>query len=143
MFEDVYAAMATLERELANFEGESGEKARKSAGVLAKKLNRVSELRSEFYNRYRVVGEWISHSTLYELKDHSEIKEERAPAIIENEGYANNYWAIVSLDEDGCYMDTIEDNFGSPEGAWKRYDEMEMDYIREHYLGAVEKSEKK
>ena len=58
MFEDVYNAMATLEKELANFEGESGEKARESAGVLAKKLNRVSELRSEFYNRYRVVGEW-------------------------------------------------------------------------------------
>ena len=93
--------------------------------------------RAEFRNRYRVVGEWISHSTLYELKDHSGVMGEEA--IIENDGFANNYWAIVSLDEDGCYMDTIEDNFGSPEEAWKRYDEMEMDYIK----GAVEKSEKK
>ena len=141
MFEDVYNAMATLERELANFEGESGEKARESAGVLAKKLNRVSELRSEFYNQYRVVGEWIAHSTLYELKDHSDIMGENA--IIENEGFPNNYWAIVSLDQDGCYMDTIEDNFGSAKDAWKRYDEMEIDFIKERYFGPVEKSEKK
>ena len=143
MFEDVYNAMATLEKELANFEGESGEKARKSAGVLAKKLNRVSELRSEFYKQYRVVGEWIGYSTLYEMKDHSDILDEESPAIIENEGFFNNYWAIVSLDKDGCYMDTIEDNFGSAKDAWKRYDEMEMDYVKDHYFGPVEKSEKK
>ena len=141
MLEDTYNAMATLEKELANFEGESGEKARKSAGVLAKKLNRVSELRSEFYNRYRVVGEWITRSTLYELKDHSEIMDENA--IIENEDFSNNYWAIVSLDEDGCYMDTIEDDFRSAKDAWKRYDEMEIDFIKERYFGPVEKSEKK
>ena len=143
MFEDVYNAMATLEKELANFEGESGEKARKSAGVLAKKLNRVSELRSEFYNRYRVVGEWIGYSTLYEMKDHSDMLDEESPAIIENEGFFNNYWAIVSLDQDSCYMDTIEDNFGSAKDAWKRYDEMEIDFIKERYFGPVEKSEKK
>ena len=143
MFEDVYNAMATLEKELANFEGESGEKARESAGVLAKKLNRVSELRSEFYNQYRVVGEWIGHSTLYEMKDHSDMLDEESPAIIENEGFFNNYWAIVSLDQDGCYMDTIEDDFRSAEDAWKRYDEMEIDFIKERYFGPVEKSEKK
>ena len=143
MFEDVYNAMATLEKELANFEGESGEKARKSAGVLAKKLNRVSELRSEFYNQYRVVGEWIGYSTLYEMKDHSDMLDEESPAIIENEGFFNNYWAIVSLDQDGCYMDTIEDDFRSAEDAWKRYDEMEIDFIKERYFGPVEKSEKK
>lgn len=143
MFEDVYNAMATLEKELANFEGESGEKARESAGVLAKKLNRVSELRSEFYNQYRVVGEWIGYSTLYEMKDHSDMLDEESPAIIENEGFFNNYWAIVSLDQDGCYMDTIEDDFRSAEDAWKRYDEMEIDFIKERYFGPVEKSEKK
>ena len=143
MFEDVYNAMATLEKELANFEGESGEKARKSAGVLAKKLNRVSELRSEFYNQYRVVGEWIGYSTLYEMKDHSDMLDEESPAIIENEGFFNNYWAIVSLDQDGCYMDTIEDDFRSEKDAWKCYDEMEIDFIKERYFGPVEKSEKK
>jgi hypothetical protein len=143
MFEDVYNAMATLEKELANFEGESGEKARESAGVLAKKLNRVSELRSEFYNQYRVVGEWIGYSTLYEMKDHSDMLDEESPAIIENEGFFNNYWAIVSLDQDGCYMDTIEDDFRSAKDAWKRYDEMEIDFIKERYFGPVEKSEKK
>ena len=103
--------------------------------------------RAEFHNQYRVVGEWISHATLYEMNDHSGVMGENA--IIENDGFANNYWAIVSLDEDGCYMDTIEDNFGSPEEAWKRYDEMELDYIKErlreiNYIErAVEKSEKK
>ena len=110
-------------------------------------MTRESELKAEFHNQYRVVGEWISHSTLYEMNDHSGVMGENA--IIENDGFANNYWAIVSLDEDGCYMDTIEDNFGSPEEAWKRYDEMEMDYIKErlreiNYIErAVEKSEKK
>lgn len=103
-------------------------------------MTRESELRAEFHNRYRVVGEWIYHSTLYELKDHSGVMGENA--IIENDSFANNYWAIVSLDEDGCYMDTIEDNFGSPEDAWEIYDKMEIDYIEERF-GPVEKSEKK
>ena len=103
-------------------------------------MTRESELRAEFRNRYRVVGEWISHSTLYELKDHSGVMGENA--IIENEGFANNYWAIVSLDEDGCYMATMEDNFRSPEDAWEIYDIMEKDYIEER-LEVVEKSEKK
>lgn len=103
-------------------------------------MTRESELRTEFHNRYRVVGEWISHATLYEMKDHSGVMGENA--IIENDGFANNYWAIVSLDKDGCYMDTIEDGFRSPEDAWEIYDKMEIDYIEER-LELVEKSEKK
>lgn len=72
--------------------------------------------------KLKVVGEWIFHSALYELQDHSSYMTQEA--VIENDDYENNYWAIISVDEDGCYCDTIEDGFKSAEEAWKRYDEL-------------------
>lgn len=73
-------------------------------------------------SKLKVVGEWIFHSALYELQDHSSYMTQEA--VLENDGFQNQYWAIVSVDENGWYEDTIEDNFKSAEEAWKRYDEL-------------------
>lgn len=72
--------------------------------------------------KLKVVGEWIYRAKLFELKDHS--SEQTDNCIIENEDFQNNYWAIIEVDEDGCYDNTVEDDFNSAEEAWKRYDEL-------------------
>ena len=77
---------------------------------------------------YKVVGEHISHSCLYELEDHSYKakldKNGHRENIIENEDFNNNYWAVILVDEDGCYEDTIEDDFKSANEAWAYYDKL-------------------
>lgn len=76
----------------------------------------------EFEKKFVVCGERIYHSAIVKLKDHS--PDFTDSIVIENEDFANDYWAIVRLDEDGFFDDTVEDNFDSSEQAWKRWDEM-------------------
>ena len=72
--------------------------------------------------KYVVVQEWIHHAQLFQLKDHS--SEMTQHSVMDNDDYENNYWAIVEVDEDGWYYDTVEDNFNSAKEAWDRYDEL-------------------
>ena len=71
---------------------------------------------------YKVVGEYIEQSSLCELKDHSEVLTNNE--IIRNDDYVNNYWAVILVDEDGCYDSTVEDDFKSSDEAWAYYDKL-------------------
>lgn len=77
--------------------------------------------KKEFEKHYKVVGGYINSATLYALDRNGGMTDKE---IITNEEFENNYWAIVYVDDDGWYSDTIEDDFKSAEDAWKRYDEM-------------------
>ena len=83
--------------------------------------------KEEFEKRYRAVGEHIRCATLVDLDEDGELNLYDSPHYVENENFANNYWAIIELDEDGCYYDTVEDDFKSAQECLKRYKEMEQE----------------
>lgn len=83
--------------------------------------------KEEFEKKYKAVGEFIRLATLVDLEEDGELNLIDSPHYIENENFTNNYWAIIELDEDGCYYDTIEDYFNSAEECLKRYKEMEQE----------------
>ena len=80
----------------------------------------------KFEEQFAVVGEWVNRSTLFKLQDHSSYMTN--DSIIQNEDFENHYWAIVELDENGWYYETIEDDFNSAEEAWQRYDELRKEW---------------
>ena len=75
-----------------------------------------------FLDHFVVVGEWIYGSTLYKLEKDSDTMTE--DAVIENQDFKNQYYAIVLLDDDGGYEDTYDDNFKTAEEAWARWHEL-------------------
>lgn len=82
-------------------------------------------MKKEYFEKhYKVVGEYIRSATLYVVDRNGGLTDED---IIQNEDFENNYWAIVCLDDSGCYDDTVEDDFRSAKEAWDRYDEMEKE----------------
>lgn len=80
--------------------------------------------KEEFEKKFKAVGEYIRSATLFPLKEDGEL-DLYGKHYIENENFTNNYWAIIELDEDGCYYDTVEDHFNSAEECLKRYKELE------------------
>ena len=136
MFDNIYNAMAKLENELKDFKGEKGDAARKHAGILAGELNKVSQFRSDFYKHYKVIGEWIHSSTYFELEEHSGQMTQND--IMNCEDFQSPYYAIVAVEDSGTTY-IVEDDFKTAEDAWKRYDEMELEYVKERYFEPVEK----
>ena len=85
----------------------------------------------EFEKKYRAVGEHISCATLVDLDEDGELNLIDSPHYIENDNFVNNYWAIIELDEDGCYYDTVEDDFESAQECLKRYEELKQEKLIE------------
>ena len=80
--------------------------------------------REDFRKHYKAVSEYVRSATLYELNEDGGMTDH---AIITNEDFENRYWAIVRVDNDGWYEDTVEDDFDSAEEVLKRYKELEKE----------------
>ena len=78
----------------------------------------------DFRKHYKAVSEYVNSATLYELNEDGGMTDH---AIITNEDFENRYWAIVRVDDDGWYEDTVEDDFDSAEEVLKRYKELEKE----------------
>lgn len=84
--------------------------------------------KQEFDKRFAVVGEFVYRSALVQLEDHSPKLTD--DIVIENEEFENNYWAIIRLDDDGFYDETIVDDFESGDEAWAYYDDMRKEMTK-------------
>lgn len=80
--------------------------------------------KEDFRKHYKAVSEYVLSSTLYELNEDGSMTDH---AIITNEDFENRYWAIVRVDDDGWYEDTVEDDFDNAEEVLKRYKELEKE----------------
>lgn len=75
-------------------------------------------------HKLAVVSEWVHRADYITLKDHSAELTDDVVYEMNDTGYQSGYYAIVSLDENGYYEDTIKDDFRTAEEAWARYDEL-------------------
>lgn len=82
---------------------------------------------SKFEDKYKVIGEWVHRADYYEMEDHSSYMSDNSVYEMNDSGYESHYYAIVEVDENGWYVDTVEDDFKTAEEAWKRYDEMKKE----------------
>lgn len=83
----------------------------------------------EFEKKYKAVGEYIRNAMLVDLEEDGELNLIDGKHYIENENFTNNYWAIIELDEDGWYYDTIKDHFNSAKECLEAYEDMRKEKV--------------